>query len=67
VSAEPSPDNPWPDGWCFACNEHLDATGGDWTDDNGDFADIKVVCHRCYERIRATNDVDEDDWPTFGP
>jgi hypothetical protein len=62
-SQEPTPENPWPDAWCFTCDEHLDATGGEWTDENAN--EIVLVCNQCYGRIRANNDVDNDEWPTF--
>jgi len=57
VSDKPSPENPWPDAWCFKCDEHLDATGANGRTTTATFADIKPVGHRCYEGIRATNDL----------
>ena len=62
-SEEPISDDPWPDAWCLACEEHLAATGGEWTDENAN--EIAMVCHRCYQRIRANNDLDQRTWPTF--
>jgi hypothetical protein len=63
ASADPTPDNPWPDAWCAACDDHLMATGGTWTEENE--VEIVMVCHRCYERIRAANDVDGRTWERF--
>jgi hypothetical protein len=62
-SQEPTTENPWPDAWCFACDEHLDATGGEWTDENAQ--EIAMVCNQCYERIRTNNDLNNDEWPSF--
>jgi hypothetical protein len=59
----PTLEDPWPDAWCLACDEHLEATGGEWTDENA--KEIALVCNQCYERIRADNDIDNDEWPIF--
>jgi hypothetical protein len=33
-SDEPTRENPWPDAWCFACDERFVANGEKWTDDD---------------------------------
>jgi hypothetical protein len=61
----PTPDNPWPDAWCFSCDERFVANGEQWTDDDSELLGIKMLCHHCYERARTNNDLDGDDWPIF--
>lgn len=48
------PDALYPDAWCEACEETLNAKG-EWTEIALKFADIRVVCHQCYVDIRAKN------------
>ncbi|WP_460966041.1 hypothetical protein [Spirosoma litoris] len=42
------------EGWCNRC-ENLRALGKGWNDDNMAFADIKLVCSACFERIKTLN------------
>jgi len=37
--------------WCAACDEVLGRVG-EWNDESEAFADIKVLCSGCFERIR---------------
>jgi hypothetical protein len=64
-SDDPTRENPWPDAWCYACDERFEADGEVWTDEGAEAAGISLVCHHCYERIRTNNDLDNDDWRTF--
>ena len=55
-SKTPGGNNPWPDSWCGICQQHL-AAEGEWNEISEEAADlvknIKIVCHHCYEDIRA--------------
>lgn len=51
-SDSPSPTNPWPDAWCIACNQ-LYEEQGEWNDANSAHLKIKLICHYCYESLRA--------------
>lgn len=46
------PDDPWPDAWCDDC-ERLLVRHGRWTDEIQEHARIRIVCHHCYESMRA--------------
>jgi len=50
-----NPRNPCPDAWCAACDKALQAGGGDWNEESEAFAQIKLVCDACYDRIRLRN------------
>ena len=47
---EDEPDEQWPTAWCADCERYI-ASVTDW--ENEEFwRRLRVVCHRCYERIR---------------
>ena len=48
-------DEPSLSGWCDQCEE-VRAKNGGWNDDNMPFAAIKLVCSKCFERIKNSND-----------
>jgi hypothetical protein len=44
------------DAWCHACEKVRIAEGGirgDWNERSEAFADIKILCGACYDRIRT--------------
>lgn len=46
------------DAWCATCEKVRIAEGGssgDWNERSEAFADIKVLCAACYDRVRAIN------------
>ena len=55
-AAEPSEDDEWPDAWCGVCNAFFEAEG-EWNEVSEEAANlsenISLLCHHCYERIRA--------------
>jgi hypothetical protein len=51
-----SDNGPYPDAWCDACDAVMMRTGR-WTAKAQKFADIRIVCHRCYVNIRRRNRV----------
>lgn len=55
-SEKPSTSKPWPDAWCGVCQQHFEEEG-EWNEISEEAADlvknIKIVCHHCYEGIRA--------------
>ncbi len=48
------PDSLHPDAWCGECEVVLNREG-EWNDVATAFADIKIVCGKCYENIRDKN------------
>jgi uncharacterized protein DUF6882 len=52
--APETPDDPWPDAWCDRCERLLDSEGR-WTDSMTAFADVGLLCIRCYETVRERN------------
>jgi uncharacterized membrane protein len=55
----PDPDAPdalWPDAWCGACEEVL-SEEGEWNDAAVAYADFRLFCSGCYQRVRLAN------WP----
>jgi hypothetical protein len=55
----PDPDAPdalWPDAWCDACEEVL-TNEGEWNEAAVAFADIRLLCANCYQKVRLLN------WP----
>jgi len=52
-SAEPDPDNPWPDARCGECHAHY-LREGEWNEANEAHLNVKLVCHECYQRFKAT-------------
>lgn len=53
-SAEASADEPYPDSWCTACEERVNADGG-WNDENESQAGVSLICSSCYESAKALN------------
>jgi hypothetical protein len=51
-SNAPTEEDPWPDSWCAAC-EILFQEQGEWNRRNEKMTNIKVLCHCCYEKLRA--------------
>ena len=45
---EATADDPEPVAWCLDC-ERILSDEGEWTDRMGEFADLKVICDRCFE------------------
>ena len=41
-------DDPEPAAWCLDC-ERLLTEEGEWTDRMGEFADLRLICDRCFE------------------
>jgi hypothetical protein len=56
-SDEPTPENPWPDAWCTACNSFFEEQG-EWNKKNEAHLKIKLLCHLCYEQFRARSEHD---------
>jgi hypothetical protein len=42
-----------PDAWCSACNERVDAAGGEWTPEAEAAAGVSVLCATCYDEAKA--------------
>lgn len=51
-SKKPDGEQQWPDAWCSAC-EALFLEQGEWNEKNESQANIKMICHHCYERFRS--------------
>lgn len=51
-AAESDAESAWPDAWCEKCESVRIATDGEWTEEAMEFADIRLLCHRCYEERR---------------
>jgi len=49
------PGNPRPDAWCAACERKVSETGGEWTEASNAFAQVTMICGRCYDRARMLN------------
>ena len=49
------PGNPRPDAWCSACEERIQATGGEWTDESEPFAGVTLLCGACYDKAKKQN------------
>lgn len=47
--------NPRPDAWCSACEETVQESNGEWTDESEAFAGVKLLCGACYDRAREIN------------
>jgi len=43
------------DAWCSACNERLQAAGGEWTPEAERFANVKLLCGGCYDQAKRLN------------
>lgn len=51
---------PRADAWCAACEEVRLREGGetgDWNDRSESFANIKLLCGTCYDKIRIINGI----------
>jgi hypothetical protein len=51
-SNEPDEQDRWPDAWCGAC-ETLFQEKGEWSEEDESKREIVVLCHHCYEDLRA--------------
>jgi hypothetical protein len=51
-----NPADKWPDAWCDLCEDAVQATGGEWTDESQKVANIKLMCTHCYDAARARNE-----------
>ena len=51
-SRELTPENQWPDSWCLECDAIREQHGG-WNENTDGKISIKLVCHQCYNRLRA--------------
>ena len=49
---KPDKDDEWPDAWCAAC-EKIFQEQGEWNEKNEGRMKIKLLCHWCYEDLRA--------------
>jgi len=50
-SSGPDEQNKWPDAWCGVCNTFFEEEG-EWNGKNESKLKIKLLCHRCYEKLR---------------
>jgi hypothetical protein len=57
-SREPNEEHQWPDAWCLACDTFFQEQG-EWNGKNESKIKIKLLCHRCYERLRSQGRVTE--------
>ena len=48
-------DSPYPDAWCWGCNERVLAAGGEWTDEVLDYTRVRLLCAACYQVAKALN------------
>jgi hypothetical protein len=44
-----------PDAWCSTCEEKVQSTNGEWTDESETFASVKLLCGAWYYTARALN------------
>ena len=44
-----------PNAWCFDCENRLQAADNNWTPELMKFADIKVICKSCFDRLQELN------------
>jgi hypothetical protein len=45
-----------PDAWCAACEQRAKVPGwSDWTEEDYDFLQIKLLCGACHDRAKALN------------
>jgi hypothetical protein len=45
---EATADDPEPAAWCLDCERTL-TDEGEWTDRMGEFANLRLICDRCFE------------------
>jgi len=50
-SSEADEQNKWPDAWCSVCNAFFEEEA-EWNGKNESRLEIKLLCHRCYEKLR---------------
>lgn len=50
----PTPDDPWEQAWCGAC-EKVAIDAGEWNDDSEGYASFRWVCAGCFETARVRN------------
>ncbi len=55
-SNPPTEEDQWPDAWCAACEARFQEHG-EWSEKNESKANIKLLCHRCYESLRLHSKV----------
>jgi hypothetical protein len=58
--APENPDGLYPDAWCDECDKVL-AAEGEWNEKSQAFADIRFICGQCYEAIRDSNWIQDDE------
>lgn len=51
-SQEPDLESPWPDAWCGICDSFFQEQG-EWNEKNEKNLKIKLLCHFCYQALRA--------------
>lgn len=56
-SAEAKPGDQYPDSWCTACEERVNAAG-EWNDENEKEAGVTLICSECYMKAKAINNND---------
>lgn len=44
-----------PDAWCHECNDKVRETNWEWTEENLEFANIRLLCGICYDRAKEIN------------
>jgi hypothetical protein len=44
-----------PDAWCVSCDDAVEATGGEWTDESEAEAGVTLLCAACYDRAKEMN------------
>lgn len=59
------PENPRPDAWCSECEKKVQASNGEWNDENEAFAGVKLLCGACYDRAKEINLSSSKKWWQF--
>ena len=44
-----------PDAWCVSCDDAVEATGGEWTEESEAEAGVTLLCAACYDRAKEMN------------
>jgi len=55
------PDNPFPDAWCYECEQRVKATQGDWIGEALEHLLPRILCGYCYE-VAKTLHMGGDPW-----
>src|SRR4051812_2739963 len=60
-------EDPRPDAWCKKCDDLLMASGGEWTEEIEEYAQITLLCAHCYDIARENNQtfsqsVEDEGW-----